>query len=400
MGSMKDKTAIVGMGCSKFGENWWESRDDMIINAVEEALEDAGIELENIEGAFVGTHLSGLTGACLAEPLQWDNMPITRVENNCASGSEAIRCACLSVAAGLYDVAMAVGFEKSKDTGVGGLSWPSGVGVHTGSLRTGLATGPGGFAMSAVRYFHKYGLTVDEGKLILAKIEVKNHYNGSLAPKAHFQREISVEQVLKAPMVCWPLGLFDCCPTTDGAAAAIITRSDMAKNFREDYILIKGMGLSVGKIDDYSGRVRDKESDYTYWIETADAAAQAYQQAGVTDPQKEISHAEVHDCFSITELINYESLGFSARGEGKQGVENDTFALSGELPVNTDGGLKAFGHPLGASGIRMAYEVYKQLQGKADKRQIKNPRLGLTHTQGGNPSAGFQTTVQIFGPRE
>lgn len=397
MGTITDKVAIVGMGCTKFGENWDKSRDDMIIEAVYEALEDAGIELKDIEAGVVGTHLSGLTAACLAEPLQWDNVPISRVENNCASGSEAFRFGCFSVASGMYDKVLVVGFEKCKDTGVGSLSWPSGIGTHP---QLGFVSGPAGFAMSAVRYFHKYGLSLEEGKKTIAKIAVKNHQNGALAPKAHFRREVTLEQVINAPIIAWPLGLFDCCPTTDGAAAAIVTRADLAKNLRDDYILVKGLGLAIGRIDDYFGKARGKETDYTYWIETDAAARQAYEQARINDPRREISIAEVHDCFTITELINYESLWFCPQGKGREDVDAGTFAIEGELPVNTDGGLKAFGHPIGASGIRMIYEVYKQLQGKAGPRQVKNPKLGLTHCQGGNPTAGFQTSVQVFGMRE
>jgi len=275
MGTITDKVAIVGMGCTKFGENWDKSRDDMIIEAVYEALEDAGIELKDIEAGVVGTHLSGLTAACLAEPLQWDNVPISRVENNCASGSEAFRFGCFSVASGMYDKVLVVGFEKCKDTGVGSLSWPSGIGTHP---QLGFVSGPAGFATSAVRYFHKYGLSLEEGKKTIAKIAVKNHRNGALAPKAHFRREVTLEQVINAPIIAWPLGLFDCCPTTDGAAAAIVTRADLAKDFREDYILVKGLGLAIGRIDDYFGKARGKETDYTYWIETDAAAHQAYEQ--------------------------------------------------------------------------------------------------------------------------
>ncbi len=397
MGSIKDKVAIIGMGCSKFGENWDKGRDDMIIEAVSEALEDAGLELKDIQAGWLGTLLSGYTGAILAEALQWDLAPITRVENNCASGSEALRGAALGVASGLYDIVLAVGVEKCKDTGTGSLTFP--YGVHPAY---GYTQGPAGFATAALRYFERYDLSVEEGKRILAKIAVKNHHNGTLSPKAHFQREITIEQVLNAPTIAWPLGLFDCCPTTDGAAACILTTPEIAKRFRDDYVLIKGMGVSVGRIDVYYGKTRGGEFDYdyTFWPEAYEAARQAYEQAGVKDPRKEISIAEVHDCFTITELINYESLGFSPRGRAKEDIDSGFFTLEGELPVNTDGGLKAFGHPIGASGLRMAYEVYKQLQGKAGSRQVKNPNLGLTHCQGGNPTGAFQAAVIVLGTKD
>ena len=388
--SIKDKVVIIGMGCSKFGENWAQSADDMIIEAAYEAFEDAGISPKDIQAAFVGTLLGGLTAATLTEPLQLDYIPVTRVENNCASGADAFRCGCLAVASGLYDYVLVVGYEKCKDSGVGFLTMPYG---HHPVYASGPA--PGSYAMAALRYFHKYGINPEEGKKILAKIAVKNHQNGALSPKAHFRQKVTLEQVMKAPIMAWPLGLYDCCPTTDGAAAAILVRSDLAPNFRKDYILVKGLGLAIGRVNNYRGKARS-DVDLTFWEETWMAAQQAYQQAGVTNPRQEISLAEVHDCFTITELINYESLGFSHRGKAKEDVEAGTFALEGELPVNPDGGLKAFGHPIGASGIRMIYELYKQMQGKAGPRQIKNPELGLAHAQGGAPGA-FQASVVIVG---
>jgi len=395
MGSIKDKVAIIGMGCIKFGENWDMGRDDMIIDAVYEALDDARIDLKDIKAAWLGTLMGGYTGSILAEALQWDLVPITRVENNCAAGAEAIRGAAFAVASGMYDIVLAVGVEKCKDSGTGSLTFP--YGFHP---VLGYTQGPAGYATAALRYFKKYGLTVEEGRRTLAKIAVKNHHNGTLAPKAHFKREITIDQVLNAPIIANPLGLFDCCPTTDGAAAAIVTTTELAKRFRDDYVLIKGMGFSVGLIDAYSGKTRGKEFDYTLWPETQDAARQAYEQAGINDPRKEISLAEVHDCFTITELINYESLGFSPVGKAKEDVDSGFFTLAGELPVNTDGGLKSFGHPIGASGIRMVYECYKQLQGKAGPRQVKNPRLALAHSMGGNPTGGFQGSVTILEARD
>jgi len=297
----------------------------------------------------------------------------------------------------MYDTALAVGFEKCKDTGAGGLTWPAGIGTHPVSS---FPSGPAGFAMAAVRYFHKYGISPEVGKRTLAKIAVKNHHNGTMSPKAHFQREVTMEAVLNAPIIAWPLGLFDCCPTTDGAAAAIVARADLAKKFRDDYILVKGLGLAIGREDDYRNIVRGKISDYTYWIETDVAARQAYEQAGIKDPRKEIDIIECHDCFTITELINGESLLVWEKGTGKEEIDAGTFTISGDMPINTDGGLKAFGHPLGASGIRMVYEVYNQLQGKAGPRQVQNARIGVTHCQGGNPTGGFQPSVQVFGARD
>jgi len=267
---------------------------------------------------------------------------------------------------------LAVGVEKLKDSGLQGLP-ESMVRPVFGVGRT----APGSFALIASRYFEKYGI----GKETLAKIAVKNHKNGALNPKAHFQREITVEQALKAPIIAWPLGLFDCCPTTDGAAAAIITRKDLARKFKEDHIPVKGLALSVSSM---WPQFRPG-FDYLGFSANVSAAQQAYQQAGIKDPRKELDVAEVHDCFTITELIIYEDLGFCPRGEAKRFIDEGVFELSGELAVNADGGLKSFGHPIGASGLRMIYEVYKQLQGKAGKRQIKNAKLGMAHNLGGTP---------------
>jgi len=394
MGNIKDKVAIIGMGCTRFGELWDKGVPDMIIESAYEAYEDAGVGPKDIEAVFVGNVSSGYwTGASVTEALQLDNIPSTRVENNCATAAEALRVGAFAVASGMYDVVLCLGFEKLKDYGSGLLEMPGS--MHPIST---VGSAPASFAKSAVRYFEKYGLSWEEGKRIMAKIAVKNHYNGSLHPKAHFRRAVTLETVLNAPMIAWPLGLFDCCPVTDGAAAAILTRADLAKNFKDDYVLIKGLGLAVGRIDPFKGKFR-ADTDITFWDESAAAAKQAYEQVGIKDPRKEISMAEVHDCFTITELIIYESLGFSPIGRGGEDVDAGTFTLEGDLPINMDGGLKSFGHPVGASGLRMVYEVYNQIRGAAGPRQMKNPGLGLAHSQGGTPGA-FQSSVTILGPRD
>jgi len=242
-------------------------------------------------------------------------------------------------------------------------------------------TAPTGFGFIASRYFLANGLTVEKGREILARIAVKNHANGSRTEKAHLRNPVTIEQVLKAPVIAWPLGLFDCCGTSDGASAAILVRGDRASQFRRDPVYIKGIGLSVDPVMPYFRT----GFDYLGFEATRAAARQAYEQAGVIDPRGEIDLAEVHDCFTITELVNYEDLGFSAAGTGWKDVLDGTFLPDGPLPVNTDGGLKCFGHPVGASGLRMVYEVYKQLQGKAGERQVPDARLGLAHTLGGPP---------------
>ena len=392
MGSIKDKVAIIGMGCTKFGELWEQGVEDLIIDATFEACEDAGIELKDIQAAWFGTsHSKGWLnagGGDLSSILKLPYIPVTRVENVCASGHEAMRNGAFAIISGMYDLVLAIGAEKLKDTGIGGLG--TGRGMHPAlEFRR---TAPGTFAMLATRYFHTYKLSPEEGKRVLAQIAVKNHHNGSLHPKAHLRREITLEQALNAPIIAWPLGLFDCCGNSDGAAAAIITRADIAKKFREDPIYIKGIGLSACKMVPFL----EPGFDWLGFEFQRLAARQAYEQAGIKNPGEEIDLAEVHDCFSITELVIYEDFGFSPRGRGKEDVEAGTFTLEGKLPVNPDGGLKSFGHPIGASGLRMTYEVYKQLQGKAQlpARQLKNPRIGLSHTLGGPPQVAC---VAIFG---
>jgi acetyl-CoA C-acetyltransferase len=386
MEGIKDKVAVIGMGCTKFGELWDKGVGDLIIDAAYEAFEDAGVGPQDMQAAWIGTVFSGLSAITLA-PLRLNYIPVTRVENMCATGSEALRAAAYAVAAGACDIALAVGVEKLKDSDQMGLAGPAVVGSSTVGV-SGVAPGyspPAAFAYLASRYFHAYGIDpAEEGKRLLAKIAVKNHHNGSLNPKAHFQNELTEEQVIRAPIVAWPLGLLDCCGVSDGAAAAIVTRADMAKQFRGDPIYIKASAICAGTRE---GAMR-QDYDFLHMEENVRAAKKAYAEAGVIEPRKEISIAEVHDCFTIHEMVVYEDLQFSARGKGWEDVIAGTFTLNGELPVNTDGGLKCFGHPLGASGLRMMYEVYKQLQGKAGKRQVKNPRLGMTHNLGGSAGTG------------
>jgi len=392
METIKNRVAIVGMGCTRFGERWELGVEDLLVEAAYEAFEDAGIQPKDIQAAWLGTVFSGVTAITLS-PLGLQYIPMTRVENMCATGTEAVRAASYAVAAGACDIALAIGVEKLKDSGQTGVKGPAIVGDNPDGS-SGIGSGfsaPASFAYLGTRYFHQYGLEPDYGKRLLAEIAVKNHENGSLNPKAHFQNRLTVEQVIKAPLVAWPLGVYDCCGVSDGAAAAIVVRADMANNFRADPIYIKALAITVGA---RQGCMR-QDYDYVHIEENVIASRMAYDQAGIKDPREELSLAEVHDCFTCHELILYEDLGFSPRGRAKDDIEAGTFKLTGELPVNTDGGLKCFGHPLGASGLRMMYEVYKQLQGKAGPRQLKNPRLGLTHNLGGNAGMGIASCVVL-----
>ena len=381
MGTIKDKVAIIGMGCCQFGENWDKSADDMIIDATYEAYEDAGIEKKDIQACWCGTAFSGIGGVCVAGPLKLDRIPVTRLENFCATGMETIRNASYAIAAGIYDIVLCVGFEKLKDSGLAGL--PAG---YTHPVLGVNVTAPGRWAMAATRYFRHYGISPQEGRETLGRISVKNHYNGARHPKAHLQREVTLEQVLSAPIIAWPLGLFDCCGNTDGAAAAVLCRADIAKKFRNDYVLIKGIGLAIGP----SLGKEDADYDYIHLEETITAANQAYTDAGIKNPRKELNILELHDCFTISELMTVEAIGICKQGHAKEDIDSGFFTLKGGgLPANADGGLKAFGHPIGASGVRECYEVYKQIQGKAQfpERQLKDVKLGLSHNQGGHPGS-------------
>ncbi len=388
-GTIKDKVAIIGVGCTKFGEQWEKDQEDLLVEAVYEACDDAGIGTEELEAIWVGVfyNFTGLSGSTATEPLKLFGKPTTRVENFCASGMDAFRNACFAIASGVYDLVLACGVEKILDQGSHGLP---GVGEF-GHPVYGACSAPGMFAMAATRRFHEYGWT----KKDLAQVAIKNHYNGSFHPKAHFRKPVTEEQVLNAPIIASPLGRFDCCAISDGAAAVILANPKIAKNFKhkDDYVLVKGNGLAATSVLPYY----HPSYKYTYFPATRIAAKIAYEQAGIKDPSKEISFAEVHDCFTITELLNYEDLGFCGEGEGVKFIRDGHSTIDGKLPVNPSGGLKCFGHPIGATGCRMIYEVTKQIQGRADGKQVKNPRLGLAHNLGGPANL---CTVSIIGPKD
>ena len=391
MGSIKDKVAIVGMGCTKFGERWDASLEDLAIEAAYEAYEDAGVGPGDIQACWVGqasAPLIGVGGSTIADALKLQGIPIIRNENWCTTAHIALIEACIAVASGLYDTVMAIGVEKLKDTGYPGLGTGRGMSPVLEARRT----APGSFGLIAKRYFETYGLTNKEGKELIGKIAVKNHDNGSLCPKAHFHNKVTLEQVVNAPIIAWPLGLFDCCGNSDGSACAIITGADRVGSFRPDPVYLKGFGISM---DSLLPHLRPG-FDWINFNALVDSSRKAYEMAGIKNPREELDVAEVHDCFTITELAIYENFGFSPKGKAREDIDSGFFARGGGLPVNIDGGLKCFGHPVGASGLRMTYEIYKQLQGKADlpERQVKNPRLGLSHTFGGPPQI---SAVAIFG---
>lgn len=393
---IKDKVAIIGMGCTRFGERWKDGAEDLMVEAFQEALQDAGIEKKEIDAAWLGTCFDevniGKSAIPLAQALKLPNIPVTRVENFCATGTEAFRGACYAVASGACRIALALGVEKLKDTGYGGLP---GFDTAMGTLNRFILpnfTAPGGFALMATRYFAKYGISPEEGKMALAKISAKSHRCGAMNPKAHLRKEITPEQVLKAPIIAWPLGLFDCCGVSDGAAAAIVTTPDVARGLGKTPVFVKALQIAATSGEE----MVTTRWDGTYLKTTTEAAKRAYAEAGITRPRDELSVLEVHDCFSITELVTYEDLQISERGRAIRDINDGFFNLEGKIPCQSDGGLKCFGHPIGASGIRMIYEVYTQLLHRAGPRQIQDPKLGLTHNLGGIPSFSV-CSVGIFG---
>ena len=369
--AIRDKVAVVGVGCCQFGENWDQSPSDMIVDAAYEAYAEAGIEepQKQIDAVFTGSIYSNKGPHECSDALKLFGKPVTMVSNYCATGTDAFRCGVISIVAGLYDTVLVVGYDKPKDRGVSGPS------VMMDRVRDLPQTPAGWFALCAATYFEKYGA----GREDLARIAVKNHHNGTLAPNSFLKREITVEDVLNGRMISWPFGLYDCAAQTDGAAAAVIRRADLAS---KDAILVKGVTVIAGP-----NPQKDPGNDFLSWKPTAWAAGDVYAQAGIDDPAAQIDVAQVHDCFTLTELLSYEDLGFIEKGSAKEHIVDGKFELAGDLPVNTDGGLKAFGHPTGATGVRMIYENVQQLRGTAGQRQVKDPGIALSHNIGGHPTA-------------
>lgn len=375
---IRDQVAIVGMGCTRFGEHWDRGASDLLVEAALGACGSAGVEKEAIDAYWMGTLTSGRSGLILSEPLKTGYRPITRVENFCATGSEALRNAAYAVACGAYDLVMAIGVEKLKDSGYSGLA--SAAGTPTDGTHSSM-TAPATFSLLAPAYSKKYGLDEATMRQVLTRIACKNHANGARNPKAQFQRAVPPEKIESAPKVAGMLGVFDCSGVSDGAAAAILCRAEDAHKYTNAPLFIKALSFIAGPADG----AKRQDYDYTTFPEVVASATDAYQQAGVRDAREEISLAEVHDCFTPTELVLMEDLGFSQRGSAWQDTLGGRFEIGGPQPVNPDGGLKSFGHPIGASGLRMMYEMWLQFRGEAGERQVDSPRLGLTHNLGGAP---------------
>jgi acetyl-CoA C-acetyltransferase len=369
--TLRNKVAVVGAGMIKFGELFDKSFEDMMSEAYMACLKsvDKGINPQKeIQAGWYGTVYGPRTGAVLAENLGLVGIPVTRIENACTTGSDVLRNACFAVASGIYDTAIAVGCEKMTDM-------PGGL-IEVAKQRSQLfwqygVTMPSAFGLYASRHMHEFGTTREQ----FAKIAVKNHKHGTLNPYSHFRFEVTVEQVLNAPLVAWPFGLLDCCPVTDGAAALIITRSDLAKRYTDSPVYVQGSGFST-----QPEKINMRQS-FTTMAPTVGASQQAYKMAGV-EP-KDIDFAEVHDCFTGTELISYEDLGFCKKGEGGKFIDEGVPYIGGTKPINPSGGLKSHGHPVGATGAAQIVELFLQLRNQAGERQVKGAEIALQHNIGG-----------------
>jgi acetyl-CoA C-acetyltransferase len=386
-----DKVAVISMGCTKFGERWDSSTDDLLLEAVGECISAvSGLSLDDVDAYWLGTLGSGQSGLTLSRALGTEDKPVTRVENYCATGSESFRNACYAVASGAYDVVMAVGVEKLKDSGFSGLlraDPPSDGTAPELSL-----TAPAAFSLLDPAYCAKHGVDPAQMREAMTHVAFKNHSNGSRNPKAQFRSPVSREAIDGAPKVAGRLGVFDCSGVSDGAACALIVPAERATEYTDRPMYVKALSLVAGS----ARGSMDPGFDFTTFPEVVRSARDAYQQAGIDDPNRQLSLAEVHDCFTPTELILMEDFGFSERGRAVKDALAGEFDADGRLPINVDGGLKSFGHPVGASGLRMLYEAWLQFQGSAGERQIRDARTALTHNLGGRPG-GCVSFVSIVG---
>ena len=395
-GGIKDRVAVLGMGCARFGERWDDDADSLMVEAFNEALGDAGIEVSQIDAAWLGIGFDaqniGPSGIPLSIALRLPNIAVTKVENYCASGTESFRGAVYAVASGACDIALAMGVEKLKDTGYGGL--PVRTRGTMFDMVSVVGSAPGNFAQLASAYGAKHRVPPQDLKRAMAHVSVKSHANGAKNPKAHLRKPITEDQAMNAPMIAAPLGLFDCCGVSDGAACAIVTTPEIARALgKKELVTVKALQLAVSN----GWELQGAGWDGSYFHTTRIAAKKAYEEAGIRDPRKQISLTEVHDCFSITELVTMEDLGLSDEGTAFKDVMDGKFDADGAIPCQIDGGLKCFGHPIGASGLRMIYENYLQLLGRAGERQRKTPpSLALSHNLGGMPSQSV-SAVAIVG---
>jgi acetyl-CoA C-acetyltransferase len=374
---MRD-VAIIGIGLTKFGELWDTSFRQLIVEAGVRATEDAGIDGKQIDGMYVGNMSAGQfiqqehTASLIVDHAGLVPIPCTRVEAACASGGLALRQAVIAIASGIHSIVVAAGIEKMTDILTG---------QTTGALATAAdqeweayvgTTFPGLYALMARRHMHYYGTTEEQ----MAMVAVKNHHNACLNPCAQYHNEITVKDVLESTPITSPLKLLDCSPITDGGACVILAPAEIAREYTDTPIIVSGTGQASDALS-----LHDRLSLVSLRA-SARAAEMAYKMAGV-EPSN-IDLAEVHDCFTIAEIMAIEDLGFCKKGEGGKLTEEGETALDGRMPINTSGGLKGKGHPVGATGIAQAVEMVSQLRGEAGKRQVDGAEVGVIHNVGGS----------------
>ncbi|MCK4645055.1 MAG: thiolase domain-containing protein [Candidatus Aminicenantes bacterium] len=381
---MRD-VAVIGVGITKWGELWEKSLRDIFVETALLALDDAGID--RIESMYVGCMSSGLfvgqehIASLLADYLGQTPVPSARVETACASGGLALRLGYMEVASGMSDVVLVGGVEKMTD--VNGYEATYALGSAADQEYEGYhgITFPGLYALIARAHMEKYGTTREQ----MALVAVKNHKNGAKNPLAQFPFEITVDSVLNSVMVADPLRILDCSPITDGAASVIICPVEMARKMKKPVIKVIGSGHATDMI------ALNQRKDMTWLEATYQAGRQAYDMADKRP--EDIDLLEVHDCFTIAEICVIEALGMVEKGQGGKAVEDELTYIEGKIPVNPSGGLKAKGHPVGATGVAQVIEIVKQLSGDAGERQLKDPRIGMTQNMGGS---GGSTVVHIF----
>lgn len=372
---MRD-VAVIGVGMIKWGELWKSSLRDLFVEAALKAIDDSGVD--HIDSMYVGCMSGGLfvgqehIGSLLADYLGVAPIPAVRVESACASGGVSFRQAFIEVASGMSDIVLAGGVEKMTDVDGADATYALGTAADQDYESFHGATFPGLYALIARAYMDKYGLTREQ----LSAVAVKNHANGSKNPCAQFPRKVTVDEVSGATQVADPLRLLDCSPITDGAAAVILCPLEMASKLSKNKpIKVLGSGHATDTI------ALHQRDDFTFFKSTAKAAEKAFQMAGI-DKDK-VNLIELHDCFTIAEIVVLESMGFFERGKAGTAAAEGITAQDGKLPVNTSGGLKSKGHPVGATGIAQVIEVVEQLRGTAGERQVKDAKIGLTQNMGG-----------------
>ncbi len=365
------KVVVIGVGMTKFGKFPELTIEQLGREAAWAAMKDAGIRPQDIQVAYLGNLTEGKeTGhnSCVAQEILLGvgvrGIPITRVENACSSGSTAVREAWMAVGSGLYDMALAIGVEKLTGRG------PAPLG-RIGDTMEGIAgfSPPGMWAMRARRHMMQYGTTLEQ----LAMVAVKNRKHGRLNPRAQYPKEVTIEEVRNSPMICNPLTLYDSCPTTDGGAAAIICSEEVAKRYTTKFVYVAAASLKSGTFE--------SQRDIAVNEIEKRASKEAYEWAGIGP--SDLDFAEVHDCFTIAEIVRTENLGFCREGEGGRLVQDGVTTLGGKFPVNPSGGLLCKGHPIGATGVAQVAEIVWQLRGEAGARQIPGAKAGLAHCSGG-----------------